>query len=181
MTTATLNPSETKNLDGYGDPPLEWSRVVGSLDGLATAQPNDPFGRYFMATTNANGRPHVTGLGVVWFDHRFWFVTGARTVKGRNLARDPHCVISVAAAGLDIVAEGEAAIVRDQETLERVAQRYADSGWGPEVRDGAFWHEYNAPSAGQPPWDLYEVTVRTVYAVATEEPNGATRWRFAVT
>ena len=43
-------------------------------------------------------------------------------------------------------------------------------GWGPQVRDGAFWHEYSAPSAGPPPWDVSEITPTTVYAVASEEP-----------
>jgi hypothetical protein len=176
MTRQPADPTETRNLDGYGHAPLDWSRVIESLDGLAEAEPNDPFGRYFMATTNADGSPHVTGLGVVWFEGTFWFVAGAGTVKARNLRRDPRCSVSVATSGLDIVAEGEAAIVREQATLERLAERYA--GWGPQVKDGAFWHEYNAPSAGPPPWDLYEMTIRTVYAVATEEPHGATRWRF---
>lgn len=171
-----MNPSETRNLDRYGDAPLEWARVVQRLDGLAEAQPNDAFGRYFMATTNDDGSPHVTGLGVVWFEGTFWFTSGAGTVKSRNLSRDPHCAISVGVDGLDIVAEGEAAIVRDQATLERLAERYAD--WGPQVRDGAFWHDYSAPSAGPPPWDLYRMTLTTVYAVATAEPHGATRWRF---
>jgi hypothetical protein len=37
-----------------------------------------------------------------------------------------------------------------------------------------------APSAGPPPWYLYEITPRTAFGVATVEPNGATRWRFTV-
>jgi hypothetical protein len=28
----TLTARETKNLDGYGSPPLEWERIVGALD-----------------------------------------------------------------------------------------------------------------------------------------------------
>jgi hypothetical protein len=36
----------------------------------------------------------------------------------------------------------------------------------------------SAPSAGPPPWDLYELTPTTVFGLATAEPNGATRWRF---
>lgn len=171
-----MNPRETRNLDIYGPPPLEWSRVVQRLNDIAEVGANDAFGRYFMATTNADGSPHVAGLGVVWHGATFWFTSGAGTVKSRNLARDPRCAISVALDGLDVVAEGSAAIVRDQATLERLAERYAD--WGPQVRDGAFWHEYSAPSAGPPPWDLYQLTLTTVYAVATAEPHGATRWRF---
>lgn len=46
------------------------------------------------------------------------------------------------------------------------------------MRDGAFYAEYSAPSAGPPPWYLYRVTPATVYALGTAEPYGATRFRF---
>ena len=29
-------PRETKNLDGYGQPPLEWERVIQALDSIRT-------------------------------------------------------------------------------------------------------------------------------------------------
>ena len=38
---------------------------------------------------------------------------------------------------------------------------------------------YSAPSAGRPPWHLYRVTVHTAFGVATAEPHGTSRWRFA--
>jgi hypothetical protein len=44
-----------------------------------------------LATINQNGRPHVTGVGALWVDGAFWFQTGERTRKGKNLARDPRC------------------------------------------------------------------------------------------
>ena len=39
-------------------------------------------------------------------------------------------------------------------------------------------HEFSAPGAGPPPWYVYEFTPEDAYAVATEEPGGATRWTF---
>jgi hypothetical protein len=36
-----------------------------------------------------------------------------------------------------------------------------------------------APSAGPPPWHVYQFTFHTVFGVATAEPHGATRWRFS--
>jgi hypothetical protein len=36
----------------------------------------------------------------------------------------------------------------------------------------------SAPSAGSPPWHVYEVTPTTVFDLGTDEPYGATRWRF---
>jgi hypothetical protein len=68
--------------------------------------------------------------------------------------------------------------VKDDAKLRRAAETYASHGWHPTVRDGAFHAEYSAPSAGPPPWDLYEITPKTAFGVATAEPHGATRWRF---
>jgi nitroimidazol reductase NimA-like FMN-containing flavoprotein (pyridoxamine 5'-phosphate oxidase superfamily) len=173
--TSTTSPRETKNLDGYGLPPLEWERVIQALDKTRELDVNDAAGRYWIATTRPDGRPHVMAVGIVWDDGSFYLVTGAGTQKGRNLAHDPRCVVSVAAPGIDIVAEGEAKTIREEGELQRIATLFND--WGPQVRDGAFWHEFSAPSAGPPPWDVYEITPKTVYAVASAEPHGATRWR----
>lgn len=173
--TATTPPRETKNLDGYGLPPLQWQRVLDALDRTRELEVADSASHFWIATTRPDGRPHLAGVGLVWDDGRFYLATGAGTQKGKNLARDPRCTVSVAAPGIDIVAEGMAEIIRDGDELQRIATLF--SGWGPEVRDGAFWHEYSAPSAGPPPWDVYEITPTTIYAVATAEPHGATRWR----
>jgi hypothetical protein len=62
--------------------------------------------------------------------------------------------------------------------VERIAAMYASQGWPATVRDGALYAEYSAPAAGPPPWDLYELTPATVFALGTAEPYGATRWRF---
>jgi nitroimidazol reductase NimA-like FMN-containing flavoprotein (pyridoxamine 5'-phosphate oxidase superfamily) len=174
-TSAMISPKETKNLDIYGSPPLEWQRVIEALNKTGDLEVADSAGRFWIATTRPDGRPHVMAVGIVWDDGKFYLSTGAGTQKGKNLARDPHCMVSLAAPGIDIVAEGEAKIVRDEAELERIAKLYSD--WGPQVRDGAFWHEFSAPSAGPPPWDVYEISPTTVFAVATAEPNGATRWR----
>src|SRR4029078_10459503 len=80
--------------------------------------------------------------------------------------------------GIDLTIEGTAAKVTDQAILERLAKRYGDQGWPAQVKDGAFTYDYSAPSAGPPPWDLWEITPTTVYGVLGTEPGGATRWRF---
>ncbi len=175
MTIATISPRETKNLDIYGDPPLEWQRVIDALAKARDLPVSDAGSHFWIATTRPDGRAHVMGAGIAWDGSHFYLVSGPGTQKSKNLARDPRCVITVAAPGIDIVAEGETTIVRDEAELQRIATLYSD--WGPQVRDGAFWHEFSAPSAGPPPWDVYKITPTTVYAVAAEEPNGATRWR----
>jgi general stress protein 26 len=173
--TTTTSPRETRNLDIYGSPPLEWERVIEALDKIRYLEVVDSAGRFWIATTRPDGRPHLMAVGIVWDGGKFYLSTGAGTQKGKNLAHDPRCMVSVAAPGIDIEAEGEAKIIRDDAELHRIADLFDD--WGPQVRDGAFWHEFSAPSAGPPPWDVYEITPTTVYAVATAEPNGATRWK----
>jgi PPOX class probable F420-dependent enzyme len=173
---AGQEPSSVKNLDGYGSPPIEWERAKESLAKAGALDPLDAAGRYWLATVRPDGRPHVMPVGIVWDDGMFYFSAGAGTQKARNLARDPRCVITVASPGLDVVIEGEARKVTDETELRRVATLFVE--WGPTVREGAFWHEYSAPSAGPPPWEVYEVAPATAYGLATGEPFGATRWRF---
>jgi hypothetical protein len=79
---------------------------------------------------------------------------------------------------MDVVLEGEAHRVTEPETLETLAARYRELGWPTTVDGDAFTAEYSAPSAGPPPWYLYRVMVHAAFAVASEEPYGATRWRF---
>lgn len=53
-----------------------------------------------------------------------------------------------------------------------------DTYWHVTVRDGAFHGAEGAPTAGPPPYDVYEVRPATAYAFGTEEPARSTRWRF---
>jgi Pyridoxamine 5'-phosphate oxidase len=161
------------NLDIYGHPPLPWSRAEDQLE--AAVGQNDT---HFLATVRPDGRPHVAGVGALWVDGRFYFVSGAGTRKSRNLAERADCVISVKLPDLDLVVEGRATKVTDGPTLQRLAERYDALGWPATVENGAFTAPYSAPSAGPPPWNLYEFTPTAAFGVATAEPHGATRWRF---
>jgi hypothetical protein len=87
-------------------------------------------------------------------------------------------VISGILPDLDLVVEGAATKVTDEPTLQRLAELYDAQGWPATVKDGALTAPYSAPSAGPPPWDLYEFTPTTAFGVATAEPYGATRWHF---
>ena len=165
---------DQKNLaDLYSLDPIPWSRALEALE-AADAQQQTPF----LATTRPDGRPHVAAVGALWDDGKIYFVSGPGTRKSRNLAANPACVIAMSLKGIDLEIEGTAVKVTDDGTLQRVAKRYGDQGWPATVKDGSFTHEYSAPSAGPPPWDLYEVVPTTVYGVLSEEPGGAMRWRF---
>ena len=164
---------DEKNLaDLYGLPPIPWSRALEALEAA------EPGARCFLATTRPDGRPHVAGIGALWDQGKVYFVSGAGTRKSRNVAENAHCTIAMALTGIDLVFDGVAERVTDDETLQRLAKRYGDQGWPARVEDRAFTHDYSAPSAGPPPWALYVVEPKTVFAVLAAEPGGATRWRF---
>ena len=165
---------ETKNLaDLYGLPPIPWSRALEALE--SGDQRNETS---FLATTRPDGPPHVAGVGAVWDHGKVYFVSGAGTRKSRNVAQNAACTIAMSLTGIDLVIEGLAERVTDDETLNRLAKRYAEGGWPARVENGAFTYDYSAPSAGPPPWDLYAVTPTTVFGVLAADPGGATRWRF---
>jgi hypothetical protein len=169
-------PVEVKNLDGYGHPPLEWNRAVGLLDRF---QQEGGWGPSFLGTVSPDGRPHSAGFGPVWNEGSIYFVSGPETLKSRNLAQNPACTISMSLKGMDLIFEGTASRVTDAALLERLAAVYRDEGgWPAQVDGDAFTAPFSAPSAGPPPWNVYRFDLRTAFAVASEEPHGATRWRF---
>jgi PPOX class probable F420-dependent enzyme len=175
---------EATNLaDLYGSPLLDWSRIEERLGaGLSQAPGTGGPDRHtcWLATINPDGSPHVTGVGALWGDGHFWFETGQDTRKGKNLARDPRCTISVAARDFDLVVAGEAAVVTDPVVVADLAARWAAGGWPVQVDESgtALTAEFSAPSAGRPPWHVYRVTPRTATALATTDPGGATLWQF---
>jgi PPOX class probable F420-dependent enzyme len=173
----------TNLADLYRTPNIDWERVAARLDrGVPQAPESSGPNRHtcWLATINDDGSPHVTGVGALWVDGTFWFETGERTRKGRNLARDPRCSISLATDEFDLVVQGTAAVVDDAETVAAMAQRWAAGGWPARVDESgtALTAEFSAPSAGPPPWRVYRITAQTATALLTVAPGGATKWRF---
>jgi hypothetical protein len=173
-----------KNLaDLYELPLIDWSWVRSRLDQGVTQTPGSggpDRHTCWLATLNADGSPHVTGIGATWVDGAFWFETGDHSRKGRNLRRDPRCTLSVAVREFDLVVEGDAEQIAAPAIVAAMAQRWSDEGWPCEVDESgrALTAEYSAPSAGPPPWLVYRLTPRSATALAITESGGATRWRF---
>jgi general stress protein 26 len=122
-----------------GASPTSWTSTEKVLD---TAQLS------WISTVRADGRPHVTPLVPVWLDGALYFCTGPGEQKALNLAANPHVVLTTGCnqwdQGLDVVVEGEARLVTDRATLERLAAAWAtkwDGSWQFEVDDEGFRHE----------------------------------------
>jgi nitroimidazol reductase NimA-like FMN-containing flavoprotein (pyridoxamine 5'-phosphate oxidase superfamily) len=179
--SAATTPKDRRNLDGYGAPIIDWSRVQATLeDGVTQAPDTGGPNRHthWLATVNPDGRPHVMPLGVVRSEGAFYFTSGPGARKTKNLAANPRVTLTVATHPFDLVIEGTATRVTDEAKLERIAATFGAGGWAPTVRDGGLYHEFSAPSAGPPPWYVFEVVPETVYALGTSEPYGATRFDF---
>lgn len=133
-----------------------------------------------------DGRPHVTPLPAMWLDGALHFCTGAEEQKARNLEGNPQVTLTTGSdrflSGLDVVVEGRAEQVIDEDRLRGLAALWASKlDWPFEVADGAF-RDPQAPDAD----GGAEVATALVFGVAPAkvlafgkgEPFSQTRYRF---
>lgn len=166
-----------------GGTPVAWSTARERL-----ADP-EPASTHWLATIQADGRPHLMPLIGIWRDGAFYFLAGPGTRKARNLAADARCAVGTSSTtnpSLDLVLEGVATAVADPGEVRRLAEAFGALGWPLEVRDDGLYGP-NAPSAGPPPYALFRVTPITAFGlpgvagmaeVDPAERHTPTRWRF---
>jgi hypothetical protein len=135
---------------------------------------------FWVSTLRADGRPHVTPVVAAWAEEAIWFSTGSEEQKFANLRVNPHVVLTTGcnmwSSGLDVIVEGVALHVTDDEVLGRVAGAFAhkwDGRWQFTVRDGCFRGSDGGGGA-----DVFSVTPVKVFAHAKGDPFGATAHRF---
>jgi len=156
----------------FSDPdavPTQWDETRRALE---TAQ------LFWISTVRLDGRPHVTPLVAVWLDGAIHFCTGATEQKAVNLRRNPHVILTTGCnqwdRGVDVVVEGDAVHLTDNDVLERLARAWAKKWtgqWQYEVRDGAFHHKGSGAAL------VFSVTPTQVFAFA-KGTFGQTRHRF---
>jgi hypothetical protein len=91
---------------------------------------------YWLVTVRSDGRPHAMIIWGLWFDGAFWFGTGSKTQKARNLARNPNCVVGTQNPAEAVILEGVAEPITDgaiQKTLETASLRK----YGTRAGDGS--------------------------------------------
>lgn len=79
---------------------------------------------YWIATTRPDRRPHVMIVWGIWWQDAFWFSTGPRTRKARNIAVNPHVVIGTEAADEAVILEGLAEEITDRAVWRQLAHIY---------------------------------------------------------
>lgn len=133
---------------------LDWGWAASRLEGAR---------RYWLATRQAGGSPHVRAVWAVWVDGLVAFSTGRETRKARNLAVEPRCSLAVEAGDDAVVAEGVAEEVTDRAGVERADAAYtAKYGSSMLVGDSAVF------------------AVRPVVVIGISESDSSvrpTRWR----
>lgn len=161
----------------------ELDRRFSSLDAVATPwlqarEILEDAEMSWVSTVRRDGRPHVTPLVTVWLDDCLYFTSGPGEQKVRNLEHNPAVVVTTGTngwdVGTDVVVEGAAHRVGDEELLHRLRSAWRnrwDGRWRYEVADGAFWHAPGGVSL------VYGVVPAKVLAFA-KSPFAQTRYRF---
>ena len=120
--------------DGYGTPEtgeglLEWTAVEDRLRASL---------HYWMATTRADGTPHVVPRWGVWLDGRFWYDGSPETIHVKNLNHDSSCVLHLEDGREVVIVEGrsQAATPPGLELGARLSAamttKYGEQGYRPE-------------------------------------------------
>lgn len=140
--------------------PTDWADASWQLEGAEV---------FWLSTVRPDGRPHVTPVLSVWLDGAMYFCTGPGERKARNLANNPHCILTTGRnaldGGLDVVVEGKASRVDDDAMLRAIAAAY-------EAKYGSDW----TPGPGGDS-AVYRVTPSTAFGFAKGR-FGQTRWSF---
>jgi Pyridoxamine 5'-phosphate oxidase len=118
---------------------------------------------YWIITVRPDGRPHAMIIWGLWFNGAFWFGTGGKTQKARNLAKNPNCIVGTQNAAEAVILEGVAEVVADVATRKKL--------------EPASLRKYGMSGGGSEP--LYRVRPKRVFGFIEKSfPKTATRWMF---
>ena len=85
---------------------------------------------YWIATTRPDGGPHLMLVWGIWWQDGFWFSTGARTRKAKNMEANPRCVIGTDQSDEAVILEGVAHKVTDRAVWKELVQIYNEKYGG---------------------------------------------------
>lgn len=119
---------------------------------------------YWIMTVRPDGRPHAMIIWGLWFDGAFWFGTGGKTQKARNLARNPNCIVGTQNAAEAVILEGVAELITDAAIRKKL--------------DAPSLRKYGM-SGGDGSEPFYRVRPKRVFGLIEKTfPKTATRWMF---
>lgn len=95
-------------------PEIAWDRVENALTVAY---------EYWLATTNAEGRPQPRPVWGMWHDDRLILSVGSSTIW-RNFRANPKVSVNLPSAAEVIVLEGTASVEKDPAVLDPFCERY---------------------------------------------------------
>jgi Pyridoxamine 5'-phosphate oxidase len=107
--------------DALQNPPDATSGLKAWSWGLEHLQKSH---NYWIATARPGGRPHLMVVWGVWWENAFWFSTGPRTRKAKNIEIQPQCVIGTEKADEAVIVEGIAEEIKDRGVWRQLAGIY---------------------------------------------------------
>jgi uncharacterized pyridoxamine 5'-phosphate oxidase family protein len=118
---------------------------------------------YYFTTVRPDGTPHAMPIWGIWVDNRFYFSTGATSVKARNLARNSSCVICTENAAEAVVVEGTATTIEPARIAE-LSPVYA--------------RKYKGYTLDPKMGPIFEVRPKVAFGLRESTFKSTTRWQF---
>ena len=153
--------TDRPDMPGYGiQPPtqaaglLPWSFVS---DRMSAAK------NYWVATASLSGAPQAVPVWGLWVEEQFYFSSGKRSRKGRNLAANPQVVVHLESGDEVVILEGGVEEIRAGSLFDTLAK--------------AYHAKYAVSLTLQNP--VYHLVAHKAFAWRERDfPTSATRWRF---
>ena len=148
-------------MPGYGMP-------VGTKGLLTWAWAEERLRRshnYYVMTVRPDATPHAMPVWGIWVDHRFYFSTGAKSRKARNLDANPSCVVCTERSAEAVIVEGTASKLDDAARLEAIAPLYA--------------RKYKSFTLDPKMGPIFEVVPKVAFGLREKTFKSTTRWIFS--
>jgi len=153
--------------------PLPWARALQAVVDATFC--------WISTIREPHAPPHTRPALVVVVDGILFSTSRPGAVKARNVSAEPVASVAARDDDVDVVVEATVRRITDRPTLELVAAAYADTyNWPVTIEDDAYLAPYGAPTAGDPPYQLFAFTPVRAYAFGTNEEHAprSTRWTF---
>jgi len=148
------------HMPGYGVP----TTTKGLLPWRWAEQRLKKSHNYWISTVRPDGAPHTMVIWGLWFDGAFYFSTGAKSRKGKNLAENPRCTIATEHAEQAVVVEGTAKPTKDPAIFRKFVKLYYKK------------YKWDMSDFGEPVYALRPKIAFGLYEKTFQK--SATRWTF---
>ena len=119
---------------------------------------------YVISTVRPDGSPHTMVVWGLWLDGAFYFSTGQKSRKGRNLAENPRCTVATDDVAEAVIVEGKATVNADPAIQRTFAKKYQKK------------YKWDMSDFKEP---IYKVSPSTAFGLYEKKfQNSATRWTF---